>query len=108
MYDKWCKVLDTVPEREQKLADEMAKQQANEELRVAFAEKANALAEYISQRQSELADQSMKALGTMEVPPPHLSYCLLLSTSPLCVATSRKAKCHNAVCLSPLRTSCRL
>ena len=67
MYDKWCKVLDTVPEREQKLADEMERQQANEELRVAFAEKANSLAEYISQRQGELAEQSMKALGTMEV-----------------------------------------
>jgi Ca2+-binding EF-hand superfamily protein len=66
VYDKWCKVLDTVPEREQKLADEMARQQANEELRVAFAEKANSLAEYISQRQTELTEQSMKALGTME------------------------------------------
>ena len=45
----------------------MERQQANEELRVAFAEKANSLAEYISQRQGELAEQSMKALGTMEV-----------------------------------------
>ena len=67
MYDKWCKVLDTVPERENKLAEEMEKQQMNEQLRVAFAEKANALAEYIARRQDELADQSMRADGTMEV-----------------------------------------
>ena len=71
-------MLDTVPEREQKLADEMARQQANEELRVAFAEKANSLAEYISQRQTELTEQSMKALGTMEVCTYHLSLFLLL------------------------------
>ena len=67
MYDKWCKVLDTVPEREQKLAEEMEKQQMNEQLRLAFAEKANALGDYISQRQTELAEQSMRAHGTMEV-----------------------------------------
>ena len=67
VYDKWCKVLDTVPERDAKLAEEMQKQQTNEELRLAFAEKANALSDYIQQRQTQLAEQSMRALGTMEV-----------------------------------------
>ena len=67
VYDKWCKVLDTVPDREKLLTEEMMKQQTNEQLRVAFAEKANALAVYIQGRASELAEQSMKALGTMEV-----------------------------------------
>lgn len=67
VYDKWCNVLDAVPVREETLAEEMRKQQTNEELRIAFAEKANALSEYIQQRGTELAEQSMKALGTMEV-----------------------------------------
>lgn len=70
MYDKWCNVLDAVPAREESLAVEMQKQQTNEELRLAFAEKANALSVYIQQRASELAEQSMKALGTMEVGSP--------------------------------------
>ena len=67
VYDKWCNVLDAVPAREQSLAEEMEKQQMNEQLRLAFAERANALADYIQQRGSELAEQSMQALGTMEV-----------------------------------------
>ena len=67
VYDKWCNVLDAVPEREKSFEEEMVKQQTNEQLRVAFAERANALAEYIQQRGTELADQSMQALGTMEV-----------------------------------------
>lgn len=66
VYDKWCKVLDTVPERDAALAEEMKKQQSNEELRLAFAEKANALSAYIHQRQTELAEQSMQGHGTME------------------------------------------
>lgn len=70
MYDKWCNVLDAVPAREEALAEEMQKQQTNEQLRLAFAEKANALSGYIQQRASELAEQSMKALGTMEVVSP--------------------------------------
>ena len=67
MYDKWCKVLDTVPEREDKLSKEMEKQQTNEQLRIAFAEKANALSDYIAQKDTELAEQTMHAQGTMEV-----------------------------------------
>lgn len=60
-------MLDAVPVREETLAEEMRKQQTNEELRLAFAEKANALSDYIQQRGTELAEQSMKAHGTMEV-----------------------------------------
>lgn len=67
MYDKWCQVLDTVPERENILLTEMEKQQTNEQLRLAFAEKANALSEYIEQRGTQLAEQSMRGQGTMEV-----------------------------------------
>lgn len=77
VYDKWCKVLDTVPERESALVQETEKQQMNEQLRLAFAEKANALAEYIQQRGTALADLSVQAVGTMEV-----AYTHLLSLSP--------------------------
>lgn len=45
----------------------MEKQQTNEQLRLAFAEKANALSEYIEQRGTQLAEQSMRGQGTMEV-----------------------------------------
>ena len=72
VYDKWCKVLDTVPERESALVQETEKQQMNEQLRLAFAEKANALAEYIQQRGTALADLSVQAVGTMEVAYTHL------------------------------------
>ena len=67
MYDKWCQVLDTVPEREASLGEELQKQQQNEQLRLEFADKANAAGAYIESRHTGLADLSMQGLGTMEV-----------------------------------------
>ena len=67
VYEKWCKVLDTVPAKEEGLAAELEKQQQNEQLRVQFAEKANAVGAYIDQRSAALAELSMGASGgTME------------------------------------------
>ena len=67
VYDKWCQVLDTVPEREAAFEAELQKQQENEQLRVEFGEKANTVGAYIETKQAALADLSMQGLGTMEV-----------------------------------------
>ena len=67
MYEKWCTVLDAVPEHDQRLEQELLKQQQNDELRVSFAEKANAVGAYIEAKQAALADLTMAAQGSMEV-----------------------------------------
>ncbi len=66
MYDKWCSVLDAVPQYESNLAVELEKQQGNEQLRVAFAEKANVIGAYIEERSTALSELSMEGKGTME------------------------------------------
>ncbi len=66
VYDKWCSVLDAVPQYEANLNVELEKQQGNEELRVAFAEKANVVGAYIEERSTALAELSMEGKGTME------------------------------------------
>ena len=67
VYEKWCKVLDTVPMKDQALEEELAKQQHNDQLRVDFGEKANAIGAYIDERSAALAELSMGAGGgTME------------------------------------------
>ena len=66
MYDKWCSVLDAVPAYEARLEQELERQKNNEGLRVAFAEKANAVGAYIDQRSTDLAELSMQGQGTME------------------------------------------
>ena len=58
VYEKWCKVLEKVPQREAALENELQTQTYNEELRVQFAEKANAIGEYIEQKNQFLADVS--------------------------------------------------
>ena len=56
-----------MPAKDQALEEELAKQQQNDQLRVDFAEKANAVGEYIDQRNAALAELSMGASGgTME------------------------------------------
>ena len=67
MYEKWCKVLDAVPDRDTALDVELQKQQQNEQLRVSFAEKANAVGAYIETKHTALADLSMQGMETMEV-----------------------------------------
>ena len=66
LYDKWCKVLDAVPERDAALETELQKQQQNESLRVQFAQIANEVGAYIESRSAALAELSMQGKGTME------------------------------------------
>ena len=66
MYEKWCSVLDAVPARDTALEAELQKQMQNEQLRVDFAEKANALGAFIEEKHTALADLSMQGMGTME------------------------------------------
>ena len=66
LYEIWCKVLDAVPERENQLDTELQRQQANETLRVEFAQIANEVGAYIGTRSSALAELSMQGKDTME------------------------------------------
>ena len=66
MYEKWCSVLDAVPARDATLEEELQKQQQNDQLRIQFAEKANALGAFIEEKHTALADLSMQGMGTME------------------------------------------
>lgn len=66
LYEKWCKVLDTVPSRDASLEEELQKQQQNEELRLNFAKIAKEVGEYIETRSAALAELSMQGKDTME------------------------------------------
>ncbi len=66
LYDKWCKVLDAVPERDTSLETELQRQQQNENLRLQFAQIANEVGAYIEARSSALSELSMQGQGTME------------------------------------------
>jgi actinin alpha len=59
IYDKWCKVLEMVPEREAALETELQRQISNEDLRVKFAEIANAIGAYIEEKSKDVADVSI-------------------------------------------------
>lgn len=56
VYDKWCSVLECVPQREAALESELQRQQYNEDLRVKFAEKANMVGAYIEQKNQTIAE----------------------------------------------------
>ena len=56
--------MDAVPAYDALLEAESEKQQNNEELRIAFAEKANSVGTYIEQRSAALAELSMQGQGT--------------------------------------------
>lgn len=66
LYEKWCKLLDAVPERDTAMETELQSQQQNEALRVQFAEVANEVGAYIEARSSALAELSMQGKDTME------------------------------------------
>lgn len=66
VYNKWCGVLDAVPNRETQFEEELQKQQQNEALRVQFAEKANEAGAYIDEKHAGLADLIMQGGATME------------------------------------------
>lgn len=66
LYEKWCKVLDAVPERDNALQAELERQQQNEQLRIQFAKIANEVGAYIAAKSSALAELSMQGQETME------------------------------------------
>jgi len=63
---KWGEILNLIPERDQKLSSETARQQNNERLRVQFAQMANQVGEWVNQRSKRLVDIGMNASGTLE------------------------------------------
>ena len=63
---KWGEILQLIPERDQKLSNETATQQNNERLRVQFAQMANQVGEWVTQRAKRLVDIGMNASGTLE------------------------------------------
>ncbi len=82
MYEKWCGVLDAVPVREARFEEELQKQQQNEQLRLTFAEMANAAGAYIEEKHPALADLVMQGGPTMEVQLslPHAHACTYTHT----------------------------
>ncbi len=66
LYDRWCKLLDAVPERDNNLEQELQTQKQNEALRVQFAQLANEVGAYVEARSSALAELSMQGRDTME------------------------------------------
>lgn len=66
MYEKWCKLLDAVPERDAALEAEFQRQQQNVQLRVQFGQIANEVGAYIEARSTALAELSMQGKDTME------------------------------------------
>lgn len=63
IYEKWCSILDQVPKRSETYGEELNKQQRHEQLRIVFAEKANAFGGYIESKSGALADLSMNGKG---------------------------------------------
>lgn len=63
---KWEEILELIPQRDQKLSDETSRQQNNERLRVQFAQSANQVGEWVTQRSKALVNIGMNASGTLE------------------------------------------
>lgn len=66
LQQKWGEILQLIPQRDQKLADETSRQQNNERLRVQYAQMANQVGEWVTQRGKRLVDTGMNATGTLE------------------------------------------
>lgn len=66
LQQKWGEILNLIPERDQKLSDETSRQQNNERLRVQFAQHANQVGEWVTQRAKRLVDIGMNATGSLE------------------------------------------
>ena len=66
MKQKWEEVLQLIPTRDQQLSDETARQQNNERLRVQFAQSANQVGAWVTERSKRLVDIVMNASGTLE------------------------------------------
>lgn len=58
--------MELIPKRDQLLSDETARQQNNERLRVQYANMANQVGEWVTQRSQRLVHIGMNASGTLE------------------------------------------
>ncbi|XP_069340814.1 alpha-actinin-2 isoform X4 [Eulemur rufifrons] len=64
--NKWDKVKQLVPIRDQSLQEELARQHANERLRRQFAAQANAIGPWIQNKMEEIARSSIQITGALE------------------------------------------
>ncbi|XP_028676089.2 alpha-actinin-2 [Erpetoichthys calabaricus] len=63
---KWDKVKQLVPQRDQALQEELARQHSNERLRRQFAAQANVIGPWIQKKMEEIAHSSIEMSGTLE------------------------------------------
>uniref|UniRef100_A0A8C9ENE6 Actinin alpha 2 n=1 Tax=Pavo cristatus TaxID=9049 RepID=A0A8C9ENE6_PAVCR len=63
---KWEKVKQLVPQRDQSLQEELARQHANERLRRQFAAQANVIGPWIQTKMEEIARSSIEMTGPLE------------------------------------------
>ncbi|XP_003386482.1 PREDICTED: alpha-actinin-1-like [Amphimedon queenslandica] len=66
VYNKWCSLLDAVPNHDVVLEEELQKQNHNETLRQDFASKANTAGAYIDAKNSALSELNLQSQGTLE------------------------------------------
>ncbi|XP_036309303.1 LOW QUALITY PROTEIN: alpha-actinin-2 [Myotis daubentonii] len=66
LRNKWDKVKQLVPIRDQSLQEELARQHANERLRRQFAAQANAIGPWIQNKMEEIARSSIQITGALE------------------------------------------
>ncbi|CAO2595217.1 Actn2 [Lemmus lemmus] len=66
LRNKWDKVKQLVPVRDQSLQEELARQHANERLRRQFAAQANAIGPWIQNKMEEIARSSIQITGALE------------------------------------------
>ncbi|XP_038189540.1 alpha-actinin-2 [Arvicola amphibius] len=66
LRNKWEKVKQLVPIRDQSLQEELARQHANERLRRQFAAQANAIGPWIQNKMEEIARSSIQITGALE------------------------------------------
>ncbi|XP_056140097.1 alpha-actinin-4 isoform X2 [Lampris incognitus] len=64
--NKWDKVQQLVPQRDQALQEELAKQQSNDHLRRKFASQANIVGPWIQTKMEEIGRISIEMNGTLE------------------------------------------
>ncbi|XP_049644998.1 alpha-actinin-2 isoform X2 [Suncus etruscus] len=66
LRNKWDKVKQLVPIRDQSLQEELARQHTNERLRRQFAAQANAVGPWIQNKMEEIARSSIQITGALE------------------------------------------
>uniref|UniRef100_H3BAS1 Actinin alpha 2 n=1 Tax=Latimeria chalumnae TaxID=7897 RepID=H3BAS1_LATCH len=66
IHAKWDRVKQLVPQRDQALQEELARQHSNERLRRQFAAQANIIGPWIQNKMEEIAHSSIELSGTLE------------------------------------------